>query len=60
LASPDPVLFPNFTPELRDAMVRESLLFFEALVREDRGIGDLLDADFTFVNDSPDTTASMA
>ena len=51
LASPDPVLFPNFTPELREAMARESLLFFEALVREDRGIGDLLDADFTFVNE---------
>jgi hypothetical protein len=51
LASPDPKLFPTFTPALRQAMVRESLLFFEALVREDRSIGDLLDADFTFVNE---------
>ena len=32
-------------------MIRESLLFFEALVREDRSILDLLDADFTFVNE---------
>ena len=51
LASPDPKLFPNFTPALREAMIRESLLFFEALVREDRSILDLLDADFTFVNE---------
>jgi mono/diheme cytochrome c family protein len=51
LASPDPALFPNFTPALREAMVSESLLFFEALVRDDRSIMDLLDADFTFVNE---------
>jgi len=50
LASPDPTLFPEFTPALRQAMVRESLLFFETLVREDRSVSDLLDADFTFVN----------
>ncbi|MBX3398450.1 MAG: DUF1592 domain-containing protein [Gemmataceae bacterium] len=50
LASPDPVLFPTFTPTLRQAMLRESLLFFEAMVREDRSVPDLLDADFTFVN----------
>jgi mono/diheme cytochrome c family protein len=52
LASPDPKLFPAFTPALRQAMTRESLLFFEALVREDRSVLDLLDADFTFVNES--------
>ncbi len=51
LASPDPKLFPNFTPTLRQAMTRESLLFFEAMVREDRSVPDLLDADFTFVNE---------
>jgi len=51
LASPDPTLFPTFNPALRQAMTRESLLFFEALVREDRGVPDLLDADFTFVNE---------
>lgn len=51
LVSPDPTLFPNFTPALRDAMVAESQLFFEALVRDDRSIMDLIDADFTFVNE---------
>jgi hypothetical protein len=51
LASPDPKLFPTFDAALRQAMIRESLLFFEAMVREDRGVPDLLDADFTFVNE---------
>jgi hypothetical protein len=31
-------------------MIRESEMFFEAVVREDRSVLDLLDADFTFVN----------
>ena len=51
IASPDPALFPEFTPALREAMVRESLLFFGELVRKDRSILDLLSADFTFVNE---------
>ena len=51
LVSPDPKLFPTFDNALREAMIRESLLFIEALVREDQGIPDLLDADFTFVNE---------
>jgi len=51
LASPDPKLFPTFTPALRQAMARESLLFFEAIVREDHAVTDLLDADFTFVDE---------
>jgi hypothetical protein len=51
LASPDPKLFPTFDSALREAMIRESLLFFEAVVREDRSVPDLLDADFTFVNE---------
>ena len=32
-------------------MIRETELFFEAVMREDRSILDLLDADFTFVNE---------
>jgi hypothetical protein len=43
--------FPQFTPELRDDMRRETELFFQAVMREDRPITDLLDADFTFVNE---------
>lgn len=51
LASPDPKLFPGFDEDLRAAMVRESDLFFETVVRENRSVLDLLDADFTFVNE---------
>ena len=32
-------------------MVRETELFFEAILREDRSVLDLLDADFSFVNE---------
>lgn len=52
LASPDPNLFPNFNAGLRHAMVRESQLFFEATVRDNRSVLDLLDADYTFVNEA--------
>jgi hypothetical protein len=48
---PDPKTFPNFDEELRAAMTRETELFFEAILREDRSILELLDADFSFVNE---------
>lgn len=48
--APDPELFPAFDEELRQAMRRESELFFESVMREDRSILEFLDADFTFVN----------
>ena len=49
--APDPEEFPGFDEELRSAMVRETELFFEAILRENRSILDLLDADFSFVNE---------
>jgi mono/diheme cytochrome c family protein len=49
--TPDPELFPQFDEELRKAMVKETELFFEAVVKEDRSILDFIDADFTFVNE---------
>ena len=49
--TPDPDLFPEFDDELRDAMVRESELFFGSIMREDRSITEFLDADYTFVNE---------
>jgi hypothetical protein len=48
--APDPKLFPNFDERLRAAMQKETELFFDAVLREDRSILDLLDADFTFLN----------
>jgi hypothetical protein len=49
--TPDPELFPEFDETLRTAMLRETELFFEAVVKEDRNVLDFLDADFTFVNE---------
>ncbi len=49
--SPDPKTFPGFDEELRTAMARETELFFEAILREDRSVLDLLDANFSFVNE---------
>ena len=47
---PDPIRFPGFDSTLRQAMIRESELFFESQVREDSSILDLLRADYTFLN----------
>ena len=50
-ARPSQVLFADFDDGLRQAFRRETELFFESIVREDRSVLDLLDADYTFVND---------
>ena len=42
--------FPEFTPQLRDAMTAEPLEFFYALVRNNLPLSDCLDCDYTFVN----------
>ena len=47
---PDPARFPTVDDELLDAMRRETSLFVEAIIREDRSILDLIDAPFTFLN----------
>jgi hypothetical protein len=49
--SPDGVFYPNWDDELRQSLQRESELFFESIVREDRNVVDLLTADYTFVNE---------
>jgi hypothetical protein len=49
--SPDLDRFPDFDESLRDGFKRETELFVESIVREDRGVLDLLTADHTFVNE---------
>jgi len=49
--SPDGIFYPDWDDELRQSLRRESELFFESIVREDRSILDLLTADYTFVNE---------
>jgi mono/diheme cytochrome c family protein len=48
---PNPRDFPNFDNELRQAFRTETEMFFESIMREDRSVIDLLDADYTFVNE---------
>jgi hypothetical protein len=48
---PNPRDFPNFDNELRAAFRKETELFFESIMRDDRSVLDLLDANYTFVNE---------
>ncbi len=48
---PDRLLYPDFHQQLADAMLMETLHFFDYLVREDRHIFEMLNADYTFVNE---------
>jgi Protein of unknown function (DUF1592)/Protein of unknown function (DUF1588)/Protein of unknown function (DUF1585)/Protein of unknown function (DUF1595)/Protein of unknown function (DUF1587) len=50
-ARPDPAIFPDFDESLRASMRRESELFFDSIVRENRSAMDLLAANYTFLND---------
>ena len=50
-ATPDPKQFPEFDEPLRVAMRREAEVFFASLVREDRSVLEMLDADYTFMNE---------
>lgn len=48
--TPDAELFPAFDDGLRAAMREETLRFFDHILRADRSVLELLDADYTFVN----------
>jgi hypothetical protein len=49
--APDKGVYPGFDDALRQAMRRETELFFEAIVEEDRSLLEFLDARYTFVNE---------
>jgi mono/diheme cytochrome c family protein len=48
---PDYLLFPQYDDTLAQAMQRETELFFDSIVRDDRPVVDLLTADYSFVNE---------
>jgi len=50
-SNPDLSAFPDFDDNLRQAMKEETELFFDSIMREDRSVMDLLNADYTFVNE---------
>lgn len=49
--TPDLRLFPDFDDNLRKAFRQETELFVESVFRDDRSVLDLLQADFTFLNE---------
>jgi mono/diheme cytochrome c family protein len=49
--APDPDAFPDFDENLREALERETELFVESQLREDRSVVDLLRANYTFLNE---------
>jgi hypothetical protein len=48
---PSPELLFHFDDNLRQAFERETALFFDSIIRENRRVLDLLDADYTFLNE---------
>jgi hypothetical protein len=50
-AAPDLEAFPDFDDNLRQAMKQETTMLFDSIMREDRSAMDLLNADYTFVNE---------
>ena len=48
---PDPVKFPAWSPELRDAFKTETRMFFDNMLRENRPIGEFLNARYTYLNE---------
>ena len=49
--TPDPERFPHFDDGIRHAFQRETQLFLEHLVRDDRSVLELIDGEYTFLNE---------
>ncbi|MGH9799974.1 MAG: DUF1592 domain-containing protein, partial [Blastocatellia bacterium] len=50
-AKPDRDRFPQFDEYFRMSIRRETELFFDHIIRQDRSLLDFIDADYTFVNE---------
>jgi hypothetical protein len=48
---PDPVLYPEYNPDLGNAFARELELFLASVLLEDRSVLELLDASHTYLNE---------
>jgi hypothetical protein len=51
VVTPDPRMFPEFDENLREAFQRETELFLESQLREDRSVLDMLTANYTYLNE---------
>jgi hypothetical protein len=50
IVTPDKDKFPDFTPDLRKSMQKETELFFQHIQRQNKSVLDFLNADYTFLN----------
>jgi mono/diheme cytochrome c family protein len=48
---PDQILFPDWDENLRDGFIKETELFLDSQLREDRSVVDLITANYSFVNE---------
>ena len=48
---PDPLAFPEFDGNLREAFTRETELWFESQIKDDRSVLEVLTSDYTFLNE---------
>jgi len=48
--SPDTKLYPEFRPDLRDAMLAETRAFFREMLTHDLGVANVIDSDFLTIN----------
>ena len=48
---PDAFFFPNYSEQLMNAMKKETQLFFDHLVRENKSFFELFSADYSFMNE---------
>jgi mono/diheme cytochrome c family protein len=49
--TPDPKLYPEFDTALQTALAREPELFFEEMLKSDLSVTNVVDANFTFLNE---------
>ena len=49
--NPDLLVYPDFDDNLRQAFQRETELLFDTIVREDKSVFDILNADYTYINE---------
>src|SRR4030095_567301 len=49
--NPDELLFPDFDKTLRNAFQRETELFIDSILRDNRSVLELLTANYTFLNE---------
>ena len=50
-STPEGIIYPDFDDNLRQALRTETEMFFESVMREDRSVADLLNGNYTFVNE---------